>query len=257
MERRYLVIIPSYNTGARLRSTVESALAEWETVWVVIDGSTDGSESTLDSLLLEHPGLKRIVLTENQGKGGAVLVAVKQALAAGFTDALLMDADGQHPADKIQPMMSLARSEPGCLLMGQPVFGPEVPKARLYGRRLTIFWTELETLYVGLGDTLFGMRVYPLEPFVRVMESSHFARGYDFDPEVAVKLVWAGVQPRQMPVPVRYFSEAEGGVSHFHYLRDNVKLTILQFRLMFLFVFYGWYRVLWAKKKWQSAPVNA
>ena len=38
----HLVLIPSYNTGPVLRPTVEAALAAWQPVWVVIDGSTDG-----------------------------------------------------------------------------------------------------------------------------------------------------------------------------------------------------------------------
>ena len=43
----HLVLIPSYNTGARLLPTVREALACWQPVWVVIDGSTDGSERPL------------------------------------------------------------------------------------------------------------------------------------------------------------------------------------------------------------------
>ena len=116
--------------------------------------------------------------------------------------------------------------------MGKPEFGPDAPKARLYGRKLTIFWTDLETLWRGLGDTLFGMRVYPLRALLRAFEQTPFARGFDFDPEIAVRLRWAGCPICQVPVDCRYLSKEEGGVSHFHYLRDNVKLTCLHFRLM-------------------------
>jgi hypothetical protein len=117
---------------------------------------------------------------------------------------------------------------------------------------LTIFWTELETLGAGLGDTLFGMRVYPIKSLCHVMKATGFARGYDFDPEVAVRLVWEGVRPVQLKVPVRYFSKAEGGISHFHYLRDNVKLTFLHFRLMLLFVFFGFWKARQYEKIWKQ-----
>jgi hypothetical protein len=50
-------------------------------------------------------------------------------------------------------------------------------------------------------------------------------RRYDFDAEAAVRLVWAGLRPVNLDAPVRYFSRAEGGVSHFRYGRDNVLLT--------------------------------
>ncbi|MGZ0709976.1 glycosyltransferase family 2 protein [Coraliomargarita sp. W4R53] len=247
---KQLVLIPSYNTGPRLQGTVMAALAVWEDVWVVVDGSDDGSERCLQALGQTHPNFRLIVKADNGGKGAAVLYASEQALEAGFTHALVMDADGQHPADSIWPMMQLSQQDAQTVVMGQPVFGADVPKARLYGRRLTIFWTELETLYAGLGDTLFGMRVYPLRELCEVMQSTSFARGYDFDPEVAVRLVWRGVRPVPLPVPVRYFTSAEGGVSHFHYLRDNVKLTLLHFRLMILFLLFGAYRTVRCKKAW-------
>lgn len=251
-EPTHLVIIPSYNTGARLVDTVQAALAAWPVVWVVLDGSTDGSEERLVPLLQANSGLRLLVMPRNGGKGAATYFGAQQALAAGFTHLLLMDADGQHPSESIAGLMALSKGRPEALVMGQPVFGPEVPKARLYGRRLTIFWTELETLWCGLGDTLFGMRVYPIAPLLQVMGQTRFARGYDFDPEVAVRMVWEGVQPVQLPVPVRYFSQDEGGVSHFHYLRDNVKLTALQFRLLFAFVFFGWLKLRRARKAWNA-----
>jgi hypothetical protein len=39
-----------------------------------------------------------------------------------------------------------------------------------------------------------------------------------------------------LPAPVRYFSREEGGVSHFHYWRDNVLLTCMYLRLLMGFV---------------------
>jgi len=57
-------------------------------------------------------------------------------------------------------------------------------------------------------------------------------RRYDFDAEAVVRLTWRGVPAINLPVPVRYFSPAEGGVSHFNYWRDNVLLTSMYFRLL-------------------------
>jgi hypothetical protein len=40
------------------------------------------------------------------------------------------------------------------------------------------------------------------------------------------------VHPLNLPAPVRYLSAAEGGVSHFRYLRDNLLLTWMHVRLL-------------------------
>lgn len=226
------LLIPSYNTGPRLRGTVLGALREWPATLVVVDGSTDGSDTCLEEIRRDHPTLEILRLPRNGGKGAAVLAGAKHLATQGATHVLCMDADGQHPEDRIRPMMALSAATPEATVMGRPVFGPEVPPARLHGRKLTIFWTTLETPGCALGDTLFGMRVYPVAGLLRAFAQTPFARGYDFDPEIAVRLCWLGHPAVQLDAPVRYFKKSEGGVSHFAYLRDNVKLTLLHFRLV-------------------------
>jgi glycosyltransferase involved in cell wall biosynthesis len=233
MHFKPLILIPSYNTGIRLRPTVTAALEFGYPVWVVVDGSTDGSDRELVDMTGEAATrLTLIHLEKNSGKGAAVYAGARKAAEAGFTHVLTMDSDGQHPAERIPQFIESARTHPQDLIMGNPIFGPDVPYARLQGRKLNIFWTNLETHFCGLGDTLFGMRVYPLTPFLAAMGQTRFARGFDFDPEVAVRMVWLGCRPRQVDAPVRYFKASDGGVSHFNYLRDNAKLTLMHFRLV-------------------------
>ena len=63
----HLVLIPSYNTGPALYPTVRSAREQWTPVWVVIDGSTDGSEVELLRMAESDPGLRVLVTKENRG----------------------------------------------------------------------------------------------------------------------------------------------------------------------------------------------
>jgi len=46
-----------------------------------------------------------------------------------------------------------------------------------------------------------------------------------FRSRAVVRLCWHGVKPVNLPAQVRYFRAAEGGVSHFNYLRDNLLLS--------------------------------
>ncbi|HXG46343.1 MAG TPA: glycosyltransferase family 2 protein [Methylomirabilota bacterium] len=225
VSRSHLVLIPSYNSGPLLRSTVEAALRVWRPVWVVTDGSTDGSGAEVERLATAEPGLRLMTHERNRGKGAAVLSGLRAAAQAGFTHVLVMDADGQHPPGCIAEFMRLSAENPGAMILGVPTFGPEAPRARRWGRRLGNWWTNVETLWGGIGDSLFGFRVYPVTECLRVMESIRAGRRYDFDTVVAVRLFWAGVRPINRPVPVRYLAREEGGVSHFRYVRDNVLLT--------------------------------
>ena len=226
-----LILIPSYDTGAtRLRATVLEALRFWSPVWVVIDGSTDGSAEALAGL--EGEGFRLIVLPENRGKGAAVLVGLQAAAASGFTHALTMDADGQHAADCIPAFMAASAANPKAMILGRPIFDSDAPRVRVHGRKISNFWVDLETLWAGIDDCLCGFRVYPLADLLAVMEGTRWMRRFDFDAEAVVRLSWRGVRPLNLPMPVRYLRPEEGGVSHFRYGRDNVLLTWMHGRLL-------------------------
>lgn len=232
----HLVLIPSYNPGPKVLDTVRAALAQWSPVWVVVDGSTDGSAEQLQQMAKEHPGLRVIVLPENRGKGAAVLEGITRAAAEGYTHALTMDSDGQHPADLIPAFMAASRAEPAKMVLGKPVFDADAPALRVNGRKVSNGWANLETLWMGIGDSLYGFRVYPIAPLIEIMQANRFMRRFDFDPEAVVRLCWAGVRPRNIDAPVRYFRADEGGVSHFRYLRDNTLLTWMHTRLFLGFL---------------------
>lgn len=232
----HLVVIPSYNSGAKVVDTVEAARARWAPVWVVVDGSTDGTGERLAARAADDAGLRVVLLPRNRGKGAAILHALRAARTAGFTHALTMDADGQHPANAIPRFMATSQAAPGAMVLGVPEFGPDAPLLRVRGRRVSNWWAGLETLWAGIGDSLFGFRVYPIEPLLGVMERTPWMRRYDFDAEAAVRLCWRGVPVVNLPAPVRYPTTAEGGVSHFRYGRDNVLLTWMHVRLMLGFL---------------------
>jgi glycosyltransferase involved in cell wall biosynthesis len=232
----HLVLIPSFNPGARVFSTVLSALNQWAPVWVVVDGSTDHSEHRLAEMASAEPNLRVWVLPKNAGKGAAVLFGIKEAQALGFTHALTLDSDGQHPASSIPEFMQASLASPDCMVLGEPVFDDSAPRLRVRGRKISNWWANLETLWAGIHDSLFGFRVYPIAALIRVMRRQPWMRRFDFDVEAVVRLSWRGVRPINLPATVRYFRPEDGGVSHFRYGRDNALLTWMHFRLFFGFL---------------------
>jgi glycosyltransferase involved in cell wall biosynthesis len=246
---RHVVILPSYNTGPRLTHVIAEVLRHWPSVLLVVDGSTDGSEKPLTELSRSEPGLSIVILPRNSGKGAAVLEGMAAASERGFSHALVMDADGQHPAEDIARFIEASRRNPSAMILGCPVFGADVPVERLYGRKLSVGMVAIETLGKAIADPLFGFRVYPVQPLLAVLGTRRGGRRYDFDTEAAVRLFWAGVEPVNVSAPVRYFTRDEGGVSHFHYLRDNLVLIAMHFRLIFELVFLRWPAVVRSRRR--------
>lgn len=251
----HLVLLPTFNTGPRLREVVVEVLQQWRPVLVVVDGSTDGSERPVLELARTEPNLEILVLPRNSGKGAAVLAGARAASARGFTHALVMDADGQHPAASVAGFMDVSRGSPAAMVLGRPIFPANTPAERRHGRKLSVGLVHFELLGRAVADPLFGFRVYPLAPLLAVLGPRRGGRRYDFDTEAAVRLAWAGVPAVNLSAPVRYFSRAEGGVSHFHYLRDNLTLVAMHARLIVELLFWRWPALLRHRRQAHAAAV--
>ena len=232
LSHTHLVLIPSFNPGAKVFETVRAARAQWAPVWVVVDGSTDGTGAALQALAAQDPHLTVLTHARNCGKGAALLTGFTAALAHGYTHALTMDSDGQHPAECIREFMHASLARPDAMVLGVPRFDASAPALRVRGRRISNWWADLETLGAGIEDSLFGFRVYPIAPLVGLMRGRRGMRRFDFDVAAAVRLSWLGVPAVNRPAPVRYFTAAEGGVSHFRYGRDNALLAAMHTRLV-------------------------
>jgi glycosyltransferase involved in cell wall biosynthesis len=234
--------------------TVRAARAQWNPVWVVVDGSDDGSAAGLEAMAGEDSGLRVLLLPRNGGKGAAVLHGARSAKQAAYTHILCMDSDGQHPPECIAAFMAASIAAPQALILGEPRFDSSAPALRVKGRKISNWWANLETLWAGIHDSLFGFRVYPLEPLIRVMRYQPWMRRFDFDVEVAVRLCWLGLRPLNLPAPVRYFRPEDGGVSHFNYWRDNLLLSWMHLRLLIGFLLrlplLAWRRAV----QWRSPP---
>lgn len=252
----HFVLIPSYNPGEKVYETVKNARHYWPLVWVVVDGSNDGTLEGLRTMSSEDRGLKIISLPKNMGKGAAILFGIDLASKEGLTHVLTMDSDGQHPAERITNFMKESICKPDCMILGVPVFDSCAPALRVKGRLISNFWVNLETMWCGIGDSLFGFRVYPIEPLRQIMHQQRWMRRFDFDAEAVVRLSWRNIKAINLPAPVKYFDEANGGVSHFNYRRDNLLLIWMHTRLFINFVIYLPFLVVMRLKEYKMTIVN-
>jgi glycosyltransferase involved in cell wall biosynthesis len=228
---KLVALIPVYNHEHAVGGVVAEVLARGLPVLLVDDGSTPSCAAVLDALVAQHPGRVELVrLAQNQGKGGAVMAGFRAAQKLGYSHALQVDADGQHTLDDVPRFLEAAQANPKALVTGQPVYDATVPKARLYGRLLTHVWVWINTLSFAIKDSMCGFRVYPLADVVDIIDHARLGRRMDFDPEIAVRLVWRGVPVVNLPTPVNY---PRDGVSHFDALWDNVRISGMHARLFF------------------------
>jgi len=222
-------VIPVYNHGATVGAVAASLREQGLEVLLVDDGSGVATAAALDALATQ-PGMRLVRLPQNQGKGGAVIAGLRAALAAGFTHALQIDADGQHDARDATRFIEAAQRAPSAFICGCPVYDETVPKGRLYGRYATHVWVWINTLSLAIRDSMCGFRVYPLAPTVALLDRVRIGRRMDFDVEVAVRLAWQGLPVVNLPTRVHY---PPGGISHFRVVHDNLLISWMHTRLFF------------------------
>jgi glycosyltransferase involved in cell wall biosynthesis len=198
-------------------------------VLLVDDGSDAATAAALDALALQ-PGVHLLRLAQNQGKGGALMAGLRAAAAEGCTHVLQIDADGQHAAEDAHRFVAAAQAQPEAFICGCPIYDASVPKGRLYGRYATHIWVWINTLGFAVRDSMCGFRVYPLAATLAVIDAVRIGRRMDFDTEIAVRLVWRGVEVVNLPTRVHY---PENGISHFRVLHDNLLISAMHTRLFF------------------------
>ena len=222
------VVVPHYNSRGAVRGVLERLSGMGIAVIVVDDGSSADDLELVRRACAEH-GAELVERDRNGGKGAAVKTGLLAASERGFSHALQVDADGQHRVEDAPVFLEAARRDPDALVLCTPNYGDDVPMGRFVGRQISRIWAWIETLSFAISDPLVGFRVYPLEPSVRLVRAGVLGDRMEFDLQIAVRLRWLGASVVNVPSRIEY---PEGGVSHFHMLSDNFKLSGAHTRLV-------------------------
>lgn len=229
MRFRPCIIIPIYDHEDTIAKRI-AALAPYRLhCFIIDDGSGEPTRRQLENLASKNSALTIRRIEKNTGKGAAVMLGLQMASRRGYTHALQIDADEQHDASDVPRLLAMAEKHPEAVVAGQPVLDDSLPAIRRWSRRITHFWVGIETFSLEPPDTMCGLRVYPVAPTLELIEKARPGRRMDFDIEIMVRMIWAGVPLVTLPVRVRY---PLGGKSHFMYFRDNVLISWMHMRLV-------------------------
>jgi predicted LPLAT superfamily acyltransferase len=229
MSYRPCLVLPVYDPGPALSRTVDALAPLGLDMYLADDGSGAATRAELLRLAGAHPRIRLLRLERNQGKGAAVMLALRQAFQDGFSHALQVDADDQHDAGAVMAFLALGRANPGAVIAGAPRYDASVPPARRYWRHLSHLFVWLDTLSTDIQDSLCGFRVYPLAATVALMDRERIPHRMTFDTEIIVRLHWRGVPVLNAPVAVTYPAD---GVSHFRPWVDTLSLIAMHARLL-------------------------
>ncbi len=216
------LLIPIYDHKDEIRGVLD-ALADYGLqCFVVDDGSDSGTRVVLDAAGKKHAWVEVYHRDRNGGRGAALATGYRMALERGFSHAIQLDADGQHDTTDVPRFIDMIRNHPDALVLGSPVFDDSVPKGRLYGRQLSRAMVWAATLSFDVSDPLCGFRGVPLAATVKLLDEAELGDRMEFDPNLVIRLHWAGVPIRNVSTRVVYNPD---GLSHFDMVGDNVRMS--------------------------------
>ncbi len=182
------VVVPYYNPGASLRTTIDDTVAilaksgmSFEVI-TVSDGSTDGSEATLEGV--PEDLVRRVTLERNYGKGQALHVGLDHGRGRylGF-----IDADGDISPEFLSSFVTLMQSYDPDLIIGSKrhpsseVVYPPLRRVYSWGyQQLIRVLFDLEVQDTQVGIKLINRRV--IEVVLPLLVEDRFA----FDLELIV-----------------------------------------------------------------------
>ena len=238
-ENEVCAVIPTYQNAKTLLKVVADVHRVVDTVFVVDDGSNDGTAALLDKATGNERPEKVLTHPKNCGKGAALKTGLTYARQQGFRYAVTVDADGQHRANDIPALLKAVEEEPDALAIGSRGLQHEnMPAKSTFANRFSNFWFALQTLQ-RLPDTQSGLRVYPLR---RLHGLRWMSARYEAELTLLVFSAWAGVKLLPVPVSV-YYPPRDQRVTHFRPGRDFTRISVLNTLLCFLMVVYGWPRI--------------
>lgn len=168
-----ILIIPAYNEEGNIERVVNNIVENYkEYDYVVVN---DGSKDSTAQICREK-GLNLIDLPVNLGLSGAFQAGMKYAHACGYKYAIQYDADGQHRAEYIAPMLKKIKEGYDVVIGSRFVEAKKDMSARMLGSRFITAAIKLTTGKL-INDPTSGMRMFSKKSI------AEFALNMNYGPE--------------------------------------------------------------------------
>jgi dolichol-phosphate mannosyltransferase len=205
------VVVPAHNEASHIGDVLGSMPAFVDRVFVVDDGSTDG---TADAVLNVADDRIRLLRHErNGGVGAAMRTGYRAAIEDGFDLAVKMDADGQMRPEELRRLVDPFRRGIADYAKGNRFYFPNatfgMPAHRGFGNAALSFMTKLASGYWHVFDSQCGYTVASV-PFLRLLDLDQVADDYFFENDMLIRLNTLNARVVDVPVTTIYGSEVSG-----------------------------------------------
>ena len=221
-------VIPVYNHGSTLEAVV-SNLDKYNCPMIVVDDGNDlKNKEYISQVAKKFPSVTVVTLKKNSGKGKAMCFGIREAEKMGITHVLQIDSDGQHDAERVGYFIEKSKQNPEALICGYPEYDENAPKKRVNGRKIANGWVHIVTLSNQIKDALIGFRIYPVKPYIQILNHAIIDSRMGYDIDILVHFSWKNIPIINEAVKVSY---PKDGISNFRMFEDNIRIALTYTRL--------------------------
>ena len=204
------VTVPTYNEEALIATTIGNVPAYVDRIYVVNDGSTDGTSRIVSRMCLADSRLVLINHPGNRGVGAAIVTGYKRSLEDGMDIAVVMAGDNQmDPIELPRLLAPITSGEAGYSKgnrMSCPGHMKGMPMWRRFGNRVLRWLAGVSSGNSKIMDPQNGYTAVSAEALRRIDLGSVYPN-YGYCNDLLVKFTVAEVTIAEVPMRARYLGE--------------------------------------------------
>ena len=218
MKNQLVIATPTYNEAGSIETLLRRihALGLPADVWVIDDGSSDGTGEIVAELREQMPELQLVQRGAKLGIGSAHIDALRRAKAEGYAQLVTLDADFSHQPEDI-PRLLAAASEFDVVLGTRFVDRESLVEWSMARKLITHVGHLLTRVLLGVPyDASGALRVYNLDAIPTELIEGIKAANYEFFFESISLLHDGGFRIGEVPVklPARAYGHSKMQLSH-------------------------------------------
>jgi glycosyltransferase involved in cell wall biosynthesis len=225
------IVVPAYNEEGLIAETLKGMPPDADRIYVIDDGSTDGTHQIIESFRDERLCFFRN--GHNRGVGAAIIAGYKKALAEGMDIAVVMAGDNQMDRKYLPELLTPLVEGKADYAKGSRLTKAEhyrgMSKWRLFGNWVLTLLTKVATGCWKIRDPQNGYTAISSGALKRI-DLDQVYTYYGYCNHLLVELNIAGCRIVDVPIPARYGKEK----SKIQYQKYITRISVLLLRI-FLF----------------------
>lgn len=223
--KKVIVFLPAYNEEDSIGEVIKTVPRQFAgackvEVLVIDDGSSD---RTIE--IAKNAGADHIVRFEkNKGLGAAVRRGLEECCLLGADIGVMIDADGEYPANQIPDLVYPILEGKADYTMGSRFMGT-IKGMKFHRRMGNYFFTLVQSLLIRkwLYDGQSGMRAFART----AMEEAEIIHDYNYAQVLTLNLVRKGFKVMEVPIQYQVRTTGTSFISFRRYM-SNVPPAILK-----------------------------